>query len=408
MAVIVLVLLLTTLPLSLLGVDDLFHALTFPGRITGAVLIAVALTTLLGAAAALDHWLWRSFPYSGAIVLIGAFAAFLTNLFLLVETTKYGDSTTYSALFAALTAGSAWAVVAVWRTSVVIPAPKRVAAAVIVSSVITIANFGYQNLYQPNQRETRPLLKLSTGKPDVSQDGKAFAIPVDITFENHGAVAFYVLGTEFHAMAEHVPLSKTDRLRQQWRADAEKWAISQEKNPLSRREIHQPGQLVQAQPWIDPGAWIDPGDVFSIRVMVQLPIDTPYDQVAMYASASLARKDRLGLKSPLQFKAYSWKGSNVPVWVKKQEKSGLDTLVYQARVDENNSIDKYTRDPRYVTVYWEFGAHGSSVSSVVAPKGEEGHQVNGEEQTELNSRYGLVDAFAGPVERTLWDIKSRQ
>ncbi|GHE84709.1 hypothetical protein GCM10014715_46080 [Streptomyces spiralis] len=408
MAVIVLVLLLTTLPLSFFGIDDFLHALTFPGRVTGTVLIAVALATLLGAAAALDHWLWRSFPYSGVVALIGAFAAFLTNLFLLVETTKDGDSTIVPALFAALTAGSVWAVYAVWRTSVVIPAPKRVAVALIVSSVIAIANFGYQNLYQPYQRETRPLLKLSTGKPDVSQDGKAFAVPVDITFENHGTVGFYVLGTEFHAMAEHVPLSKTDRLREQWRTDAEQWANSQEINPLSRREIHQPGQLVQAQPWMDPGVWIDPGDVFSMRVVVQLPIDTPYDQLAMYASASLARKDQLDLEPPLQFKAYSWKGSNVPVWVKKQEKNGLDTLVYQARVHENNAIDEFTREPRYVSVYWEFGAHGSSVLSAVAPQGEEDHKVNGEEQKEVISRYGLVDVLAGPVERTLWDIKSRQ
>ncbi|MFF0791222.1 hypothetical protein [Streptomyces spiralis] len=408
MAVIVLVLLLTTLPLSLLGVDDLFHALTFPGRITGAVLIAVALTTLLGAVAALDHWFWHSFPYAGAVALIGAFAAFVTNLFLLVETTKDGDSATFSALFAALTAGSAWAVVAVWRTSVVIPAPKRVAAALIVSSVIAIANFGYQNLYQPYQRETRPLLKLSTGKPDVSQDGKAFAVPVDITFENHGTVGFYVLGTEFHAMAEHVPLSKTDRLREQWRTDAQQWATSQEKNPLSRREIHQPGQLVQAQPWMNPGDWIDPGDEFSVRVVVQLPMDTPYDQVALYASASLARKDRLDLEAPLQFKAYSWKGNSAPAWVKEQEKSGLDTLIYQARVHENNAIDEHTRKPRNVTVYWEFGTHGSSVSSAVAPNGEQSRQLTGEELAEMRSRYGLVDVLAGPVERTLWDIKSRR
>ncbi|MGW2768100.1 hypothetical protein [Streptomyces sp. NPDC001275] len=409
MAVILLILLMTTLLLGRFGLDDFIHALTFPGRITGAVLISVALTTLLGAAAVLDHWFWRSFPYSGVVALIGAFAAFLTNTLLLVEIAKDGDSPIYPALFGALAAGSAWAVFAVWRTSIVIPAPKRVAAALIISSVIAIANFGYQKLYQPYQRQTRPLLKLSMGQPVLSQDRKAFAIPVDITLENHGDVGFYVLGTEFHAMAERVPLSPTDRLRQQWRSDAEQWTNPQEVNPLSRREIHQPGQLVEAQPWMPYGGWIESSDVFTTRVVVQLPIDTPYDQVAVYASASLARKDRLDLEPPLQFKAYSWKeNSKVPAWVKDdQEKSGLDTIVYQARVHENNAIDEHTRDPRYVSVYWQFGAHGSNVASSVARNGED-HHPTGQELRDLRSRYGLADVITGPIKRTLWDIKSKR
>ena len=119
------------------------------------------------------------------------------------QTVKDGESAAYPALFGVLTAGSAYAVFAVWRTSVVIPAPKRVAAAVIVSSVIAIANFGYQNLFQPYQRQTQPLITVSMGKPVLSKDRKAFAVPVDITLRNRSDVGLLVLGTEFHAMGKH-------------------------------------------------------------------------------------------------------------------------------------------------------------------------------------------------------------
>lgn len=51
MAVTLLVLLMTTGLLARFGLEDFVHALTFPGRITGAVLIAVSFTTFLGAAA---------------------------------------------------------------------------------------------------------------------------------------------------------------------------------------------------------------------------------------------------------------------------------------------------------------------------------------------------------------------
>ncbi|MFH8475069.1 hypothetical protein [Streptomyces sp. NPDC018000] len=394
---ILLVLLLTTLVLGSFGIEDLGKALTFPGRVTGAVLLVVSLSTLSGAAAVVDHWFWNSFAYSGVVALIGAVAAFLTNAMLLVETWKNGDSLFYSVVLGVLTAGSAWAVFAVWRTSVVIPAPKRVAAALIVSSVIAIANFGYQNLYQPSHRGARPLIRLTVGTPVLSQDRKAFAVPVDIRLENHNDVGFYVLGTEIHAMGEQVRLSAKDRLRRQWRADAEQWTKFGEMNPLSRREIHQPGELVEAQPWMQYGGWIEANDAFATRVVVQMPMDTPYDQVAFYATASFARKDRLGLES-LKFHGYSWDGGKVPRWNQKD----VDFIIYRARVHENNAIDERTRAPRYVTVYWNFGTHGAYVAPVIARMGEE------DTSSESVGRYGLVDAVTGPIERTLWDVKSRR
>lgn len=408
LAVIVLVLLMTTLLLAKIGLEDFAHDLTFAGRLTGAVLLVVSFTTLLGAVAALDQWIRQSFPYSGLVALVGTFAALLTNAMLLAQTLKDGESALYPALFGVLMAGSAYAAFAVWRTSVVIPAPKRVAAAVIVSSVIAAANFGYQNLFQPYQRQTQPLITVSMGKPVLSKDRKAFAVPVDITLRNHGEVGFYVLGTEFHAMGKQVPLSSKDRLRQQWRADAEQWSKSSEVNPLSRREMHQPGELVEAKPWMTQGNWVESNDTYATRVVVQLPMNTPYDQLSFYATASLARKDRLVLEPPLDFVAYSWGREKVPGWLKKRQRSGLDSLIYRARVHENNALDEHTRDPRFITVYWQFGTHGANVYASIKRKGEENRIPNPEEGREVSSRYGLVDLVTGPVERTLWDIKSQR
>ncbi|MFF4401446.1 hypothetical protein [Streptomyces sp. NPDC001480] len=410
MAVTLLVLLMTTLVLCRFGIDDFSHALTFPGRLTGAVLILFAFTTLLGAGAVLDHWIRHSFQYSGLVALVGTFAAFLSNALLCLRTARVGDSRLFPVLFGVLSVGAAWAVFTVWRTLVAVPAPKRVAAAVMVSTLFAIANFGYQNLYLPYRRETRPLITLSVGKSVLSKDHKAFAVPVDITLQNHADVGFYVLGTEFHAMGLRVPLSRKDRLREQWRSDAERWANSSgEVNPLSRREIYQPGELVEAKPWKLPGDWIESSDAFTTRVVVQLPMDTRYDQVAFYATASLARRDQIILDPPLRFVTSSWKGGNVASWVKKQQKRGLDSLVYQARVHENNAIDENTRDPRFVTVYWTFGTHGAAVQSSVARKGGDNRvQSSGEELRELVTRYGLVNLSAGPIQRTLWDIKSQR
>lgn len=308
-----------------------------------------------------------------------------------------------------LAAGSAAAAYMVWRTSVTIPTHKRVAAAVIIPSVIAVANYGYQNLWQPYERETSPVISLAMGKAVLSKDRKDFAVPVDITLANRGDRSFYVLGSEFHAMAQKVTLSSKDRLREKWRDDADQWTKPSELNPLSRREIHQPGELVEAKPWLNYGRWIESGDTFTTRVVVELPLNTPYDQVTFYATASLARKDRLVLQPPLNYLTKSWDRKNIPGWVKKQQKKdpNTDFLVYRARVREDDSIDEYTRDPRYVTVYWKFGTHGVSVQVSVARLGEEGHVPNQTEQRETSSRYGLVDLTMGPYVRNLWDIKNQ-
>ena len=402
MAGVMLVLLLTAVPAGWWGFKDFNEALTFPGRVTGAVLIVVWFITLAGAAAVLDHWLRGTIPYSGLFALISTGVAFLANLMLLLQAATDGERPVYPVLLGLLTVGSAWAAVVVWRTLVEIPAPKRVAMALVVSTVLAIANFSYQNLYQPYQRRAKPLLNLTVGKAVLNRDRKAFSLPVDIKIVNHSDMGFYVVGTEFHAMGERVPLSGRDRLYVQWRVDAENWSKYREKHPLSRREAYQPGELVAAQPWLPSGNWIEASDEYVVRTVVQLPLDTPYDHLAFYATASLARKDQIGLG---RFNAigYSWRGVKLPQWVK-----GDDAIVYRADIQENNAIDGYTRKPRSISVYWRFGAHGVDVLESIRRKGEEDSAPSEREDREAPSRYGLVDVQTGPIEQTLWDVKSRR
>ncbi|MGW7044655.1 hypothetical protein ACWGDT_18475 [Streptomyces avermitilis] len=405
MAFIAVVLILTTAHLGWFGFEDFSEALTFPGRVAGTVLMLVAITTFAGAFAVLDHWYGNRLPYSGLVALIGSVAASLTNAMLLLTKGTHCDSVQYPVLWGLLTVGSVCAVIAVWRTKVAIPAPKRVTAALIFSTLLAIGNFGYQNLYQPLQRGAKPLITLNVGNAVLSKDHKQFAVPVDITLENHSDVGFYVLGTEFHAMGERVPLSPSDRHSKQWRADAEKWSKIQDKNPLSRREIHEPGELVAAQPWLPSGNWIEATDHFVTRTVVQVPMDTRYDQLAFYATASFARKDRIGLERiPLQ--GYSWRSSQAPQWVRKDKET--DSVIYSGRVHENNAIARHTMDPRFLTVYWRFGEHGAEVSASIARKGEEDRILSGAEQRELANRYGLVDVVMGPIERTLWDLTNQR
>lgn len=404
MAWVVLVLLLTAVPVGWCGFQDFTEALTFAGCVTGVALMSAALIMVLGVAAVVDCWVRGASSNFGMIALISTGVALLTNVLLALQIWNDGELVVFKVLTIVLSVGSLFAVLLVWRRLDAIPTPKRVAVALIVSTAVAVTNFSYQYLFQPYRREATPLVQLNVGKAVLSADRKAFSVPVDIKLVNHSDLAFYVLGAEFHAMGEDVTVSRTDVSKSKWREEAEKWAMYREKHPLTRREVYQPGKLVEAQPWMPAGNWVEANDESLTRAVVQLPSDTNFDKLTFYASLSLARKDRLVLQKFAE-SGYSWRGKVLPQWVKDEKKEN-DTIVQTAGMRENNAIDNLTRKKRNVTTFWIFGPHGVDVSLAIAPVGEEDRPLSSQTIREVGSRYGLLDVLAGPVEETLEEVKA--
>ncbi|MFE5402749.1 hypothetical protein ACFQ9Z_15465 [Streptomyces sp. NPDC056580] len=408
MAWIVLVLLATAVPVGWFGFKDFSLALTFAGCVTGVALMVAALIMAVGIAAVMDCWVRGPSSNFRVVALISTGVALLTNVLLALQVWNDGEKVGYKVLSVVLILSSLSAVVLVWRRLDEIPTPKRVAAALIVSALVAVANFSYQYLFQPYRREATPLVQLNPGKAVLSADGMVLSVPVDIKLVNHNDMGFYVLGAEFHAMGESVTVSKKDLTQAKWRQDAEQWAKYQEKHPLTRREVYQPGKLVAAQPWMLPGSWVEPNDELLTRTVVQLPSNTSFDKLTFYATLNLARKDRLDM-GLFKGSNYSWRGAAVPQWMKEDQKEKkYDTIIQGADVQEINAIDQITRKKRRITTYWCFGVHGVNVVPAIAPVGEENHTLSERADREVRSRYGLLDVLAGPVEETLDEIKARR
>ncbi|MEU1464468.1 hypothetical protein ABZ467_27955 [Streptomyces sp. NPDC005727] len=403
-----LVLLATALPVGCFGFKDFRQALTFAGCVTGAALMVAALIMVLGVGAVVDCWVRGPSSNFRVVALISTGVALLTNVLLALQAWNDGEKVVYKVLSVVLSVSSLSAVVLVWRRLDEIPTPKRVAAALIVSALVAVANFSYQYLFQPYRREVTPLVQLNPGKAVLSADGKVFSVPVDIKLVNHNDMGFYVLGAEFHAMGEDVTVSPRDLAPAKWRQHAEQWAQYREKHPLTRREVYQPGKLVAAQPWMLPGHWVEANDELLTRTVVQLPSNTNFDKLTFYATLNLARKDRLNM-GEFRGSSYSWRGAAVPRWMKKDQKEKkFDAIIQTAEMQENNAIDQLTRNGRRVTTYWRFGVHGVDVVPVIAPVGEENRTPSERTNREVRSRYGLLDVLAGPVEVTLDEVKARR
>lgn len=308
---VVLILLATAVPVAWCSLHDFSQALTFAGCVTGVALMVAALIMLVGVFAVVDCWVRGPSSNFQVVALISTGVALLTNVLLALQAWNDGEKVVYKVLTVVLSVSSLSAVVLVWRRLDEIPTPKRVAAALIVSTLVAVANFSYQYLFQPYRREVTPLVQLNPGKAVLSADGKVVSVPVDIKLANHSDMGFYVLGAEFHAMGEDVEVSQRDREPVKWRQDAEQWAQYQEKHPLTRREVYQPGKLVAAQPWMLPGNWVEENDELLTRTVVQLPRDTNFDKLTFYATLNLARKDRLNMDA-FGSPSYYWRGVAMP------------------------------------------------------------------------------------------------
>lgn len=400
MVVILPVLLTTAFYLGFFGFEDWDEALADIGRLTGVLMLAACLVTLLGVAGVLDHWFRRRWQYSGLIALLGAGTALVADLMLLVTTITVGDSAGYLTLWCVLAAGSAWAVITIYRTSVVIPAPRQVALTALVSTALAVTNFGYVQLYQPYRREPRPELQVKFDAPVFRQDRRAFALPVVFTFENRSDVGLYVLGTTFTVMGRRASVRLGEQSPSALKFDVE------DLRQLSRYTNYQQLEAVDMGTFESvTGGWIDPRSTLVATRLVELPAGTPYDQLLVNATAVVARRDRMRLDPSYgATRDFSWRSHRtVPGWLQ-----GTDFVRLQGRIYNDNAIAAHLQAPRYVTLWWTFNRrNGAMVFAEITRKDEAGRPLSLREGDQLTNTYGLSEVGTGWQTRSLWDIPRR-
>src|SRR5262249_39614963 len=153
-----------------------------------------AVALVIGAVAALDHWFKQAFQYSGAAALVGACIAVAVNAMLLIAALRDADRTAYEIYWAVLLIASLLAVYAIYRTRLPTFGPAKLTAAIVISSGLAVANFGYAQLYLPYSQSVNTLLEVGFGTPAHNTSSSVAALPVNVKFTNRGSVGVYILG----------------------------------------------------------------------------------------------------------------------------------------------------------------------------------------------------------------------
>ncbi|WP_307873847.1 MULTISPECIES: hypothetical protein [unclassified Frankia] len=389
----------TSFYLAWFGVENVADSLAYLGCFTGVLMVVTAAVIILGALGTLDHWYSHRFEIAGLLALGGSVTAVVANTMLLVATVRESiESWPYFATWCLLVFASSWSCYVVYHTSVVIPSPKKVAVAASATAVIAMANFGYTQLYQPYHEEPKPILEAKFGSPTLSADRKMFSVPITLTFEARGNVGVYLVGDQFVVYGRRVTIRSSGGSAPDWRHDS-----ADGQNELSRwTEIRT--EPIEIGRWDNFGSWEDPGVSRSTTRLVQLPVDIPYDQLGIRAEAVSVRRDRLSLDPMFATGAqYSWRDFRH----QGCGSGGADCVRYRGRISENNSVDRHTRAPRYLTLWWNFGPTLETVGleSNIVRRGELDRSMSSEESSRLWNRYGLEKVTASATFRSLLDIK---
>ncbi|MFF0157715.1 hypothetical protein ACFYRY_09295 [Streptomyces sp. NPDC005263] len=373
---------------AVIGWPDASGALTFGQRLTGVLFVLSGVVQGVAAVAALDHWGRRQFQASGAIVLLGVLIALATDSLLLFMWLEEMEFTPYVLVFMPLWCWSFWALCLLvrnrsWKG---VPQPKRFAAGVVVTALLTGISLVYSTMYQPATAPMHFTLKADFGTSRLDRSVPFVQVPLTLYMKNTGGIPVYIIN-DIYAVRARGALYKRypgrKDLEFEWQNSVGKRSEEAENYVRKLRYT-----LMSSGHFYGPGARIEAGQEYTLKHVFQLPKDARYDTVSVDLRISYMRKDR-GKLDVEEFETphYSWRKESGRYYC-DPAKGCSRTVIYHARVRHNNNLVNLTRRPRYVTAIWSPVRDPRSSISPYDFRGGKGFLR--EEQREMD-RYGAAD-----------------
>lgn len=377
---------------AVIGWPDASGALTFAQRITGVLFVLSGAMLGISAVSALDYWGRRQFKISGAIVLLGVFIVLATDGLLLLLWLEEKEYTRFLLVYLPALCWSIWALFILvrqksWKG---IPQPKKFAAGVVATALLTAVSLAYSTMYQPAAAPMHFTLKADFGKAWEDDDYPFVHVPLTLHMKNTGGIPVYIVNDVYAVRGRIAAYSLGEEdLMTEWRESVGKQGMGEGEaeryvDPIKHTTI-------SIGRFYESGASLDVGQEYTLKRVFQLPKDTEYDTVSVGLQISYLRKDR-GRIDVREFKSphLSWNERDRRYYCRPAICGGY--LVHRGRVRHNNNLINVTRKPRYVTAVWSpQGGFISSISSIPFDYYRVGDY--GEERRELE-RYGAAASRA--------------
>ncbi|MFF5787236.1 hypothetical protein ACFY8P_19970 [Streptomyces sp. NPDC012693] len=332
---------------AVIGWADALGALTFAQRLVGVLFLLAGVVQASALPAVVDHWGRRQVKVSGALVLLGVLMALATTSLLLFLWSQEREFIAAVLIFLALWLWSLWALHVlvrekVWRG---IPHPKKFAAGVTVTAILTSVSLGYSILYQPIVAPMHFVLKAEFGTPYADADAPYFHVPLKLYAKNDGGIPVYLVVDDYTVFGYVAEFSKSGDGLARWKGEEELWSAE-----AQAFEGEAEGEIIASGQFQGPGSTLAVGEEFRMEQMITLPKGTKYEVLEATLQFAIMRQDRGKLDDEFSYARRSWDESEGRYYCPPDDCG--EHVIYHGRVRYNTNLINVTRKPRYVAAFW--------------------------------------------------------
>ncbi|MEU9376556.1 hypothetical protein AB0D94_22665 [Streptomyces sp. NPDC048255] len=330
-----------------IGWTDALGALTFAQRLVGVLFLLAAAVQGSALPAVVDYWGRRQVPLSGALVLLGALMALATTSLLLLLWLEEREFIPNFLAFIALWLWSLWALrilihEKVWKG---IPHPRKFAAGVTVTALLTAVSLGYSIIYQPIVAPQHFILRAEFGTPQAGVDSPYIHVPLKLYAKNSGGIPVYLVVDDYSVWGHTAEFSDSGEGMSEWNGGEEgDWTDAERYVKNANYQIVASGQFQ------GPGSELDIGEEFKLERVITLPRNTRYETLEAELIFAVVRQDRGEIDREFTVARPSWMKSEGRYYC-PPERCG-EQLIYHGRVRHNNNMINMTRRSRYVAAFW--------------------------------------------------------
>ncbi|MHC3394457.1 hypothetical protein ACLQ2E_34140 [Streptomyces lavendulocolor] len=328
-----------------IGWADTSGALTFPQRLVGILFLMAAVVQAIAVPAVVDYWGRQRVKLSGALILLGVLMTLATTSLLLFLWLQEREFIPGLIAFISLWLWSLWALCMlihdrVWRG---IPHPKKFAAGVTVTALLTSVSLGYSIIYKPITAPVHFTLKAEFGTPSTDVDSPYIHVPLKFSATNSGGIPVYLVVDDYVVDGYTAEFSRSGQGMKEWKTgnlttEAEQYASKVDYETIASGQFQ------------GPGSTLDAGEEYKLEKVITLPKNTSYETLDATLGFAFLRQDRGKIDSAFGIPRPSWVKSEGNYYCRS--KGCGEYLVYHGRIRHNTSLINMTRKSRYVTAFW--------------------------------------------------------
>ncbi|MFI1535702.1 hypothetical protein [Streptomyces anandii] len=369
---------------AVIGWPDASGAMTFAQRLTGALFVLSAPVQAAAALAVIDHWGKRHSRVSGATVLLGVLTSTAADGLLLLLWFEEREYTPYLLVFMPLCCWSVWAL---WlllkeRSWKGVTHPRKFAAGVFVSALLTALSLVYSTMYEPTVAPMSLALKAEFGTARADRRLPFVQVPLKLSVKNTGSFSVYIVVDDFTVYGRTADYSEQGSFGvQDWRKSIDEYGEEEAERHVDRIRF----APLSSDRFYEPGVLLESGQEDAREHVFQLPVNTKYDLLHVDLQLTYMRKDRGRIDVAAFGQAHaSWRKGVGQSYCRVA--GCLGRLVYLGRVWHDNNLINVTRGARYVLATWS-AKEGPRYS--ISPYFTTGKAADAAEEKKNLERFGV-------------------